>query len=108
MGRIFDIGPYGLFHFQPMTIGFQSPFQHPFRFILFGGNKPNGVFIQALWRFIRFNIRYKPIFIFTENRPFNRCQLVIILIVLPDEILLFSCCKFTLFILKSINSFRKK
>jgi len=43
--RIGDIGPVGLFHREPVPVGFQPPIEKPLRLLLLGRNHPDDVFV---------------------------------------------------------------
>ena len=51
-----ELGPIGHLHRQPMAIGLQPPFEHPFGLILLGGDETNGVFAQPLGRELRVDV----------------------------------------------------
>jgi hypothetical protein len=48
--RDVELGPVGHLHRQPVAIGLQPPFEHPFGLILLGRDEADGIFAQALGR----------------------------------------------------------
>ena len=70
-GRIVQVCPGRLFHLQPLTVSVQAPLQHPLRLAFLLGDEGDGVFIQARWQCVAFNIGYKAIFVLATNQLFH-------------------------------------
>ena len=69
--RVADMSPVRLFHFQPATIGFEAPFQHPFRLFLYGGKAGNDVFVQAGFERVGFDFSHETVFVFPFDQLFH-------------------------------------
>ena len=61
--RIEHLGPCRLFHVLPAAERFQTPFQHPFRFVLFRGDVANGILRQADRRLFGFDLGREAVFV---------------------------------------------
>ena len=55
--------PVRLFHFQPGAEGAQTKFQHPLRFITFGRDRPNDIFVDAFRQLIGLQLREAAAFV---------------------------------------------
>ena len=64
--RIIDARPGRLRHGQPAAIGSQTPFQHPCRFVLLGGNEAHRVFRQALRGLLGFDVGNETVFVLVD------------------------------------------
>ena len=69
---VMDVGPRRLFHREPMPQSFESPFEQPFRLVLFRRDQADDVFVEAGWRDIGFDIRDKTVFVFLICELFDR------------------------------------
>ena len=58
------LGPFRLFHLQPLAIGLEPPLEHPVRFVLLLRDEADDVLVQALGGLVHLDIGLEAVFVF--------------------------------------------
>ncbi len=65
---VLDVGPAGLAHLEPATVGLEAPLEQPRRLLLLLGDEPDDVLAQPLGGYIRLDVGDEAVLVFPVDQ----------------------------------------